>query len=63
MKNKLIFLDIDGTLTTPGSNLPPESALEAIRAAQRAGHKVFLCSGRNYEMLRPLLTYGFDGAV
>ena len=63
MKNKLIFLDIDGTLTTPGSNLPPESALEAIRAAQRAGHEVFLCSGRNYEMLRPLLTYGFDGAV
>ncbi|MGX8692191.1 MAG: HAD family hydrolase [Clostridia bacterium] len=63
MNRKLIFLDIDGTLTTPGSNVPPESALEAIRSAQRAGHKVFLCSGRNYDMLKPLLGYGFDGAV
>lgn len=45
MNKKLIFLDIDGTLTTPGSNEPPESALEAIRAAQAQGHKVFLCSG------------------
>ncbi len=63
MNGKLLFLDIDGTLTSPGSNEPPESALEAIRAAQAAGHKVFLCSGRNYDMLRPLLRFGFDGAV
>ena len=63
MKSKLIFLDIDGTLTAPGSNVPPESALAAIRAAQKAGHKVFLCSGRNYDMLSPLLRYQFDGAV
>ena len=63
MNKKLIFLDIDGTLTPPGSNEPPASALEAIRQAQQAGHKVFLCSGRNYDMLKPLLAYGFDGAV
>ena len=63
MNSKLIFLDIDGTLTTPGSNIPPASALEAIQAAQQAGHKVLLCSGRNYDMLKPLLGYGFDGAV
>ncbi len=63
MNSKLVFLDIDGTLTVPGSNVPPESALEAIRAAQEAGHLVFLCSGRNYDMLKPLLAYGFDGAV
>ena len=31
MKEKWIFLDIDGTLTSPGSNVPPDSALEAIR--------------------------------
>lgn len=60
---KLLFLDIDGTLTSPGSNEPPESALAAIRAAQDKGHKVFLCSGRNYDMLKPLLKFGFDGAV
>ena len=63
MNGKLIFLDIDGTLTMPGSNVPPASALEAIRLAQQAGHRVFLCTGRNYDMLRPLLSYGFDGAV
>ena len=64
MNKKLIFLDIDGTLTSPGSNVPPESALEAIRLAREAGHKVFLSTGRNYDMLSPLLKYGcFDGAV
>ena len=63
MERKLIFLDIDGTLTLPGHNEPPESALRAIRAAQAKGHLVFLCSGRNYAMLSPLLQYGFDGVV
>ena len=60
---KLIFLDIDGTLTEPGSNVPPESALKAIRQSQAAGNLVFLCTGRNYAMLEPLLKYGFDGMV
>ena len=63
MGKKLIFLDIDGTLTEPGSNTPPESALEAIRGAQAKGHKVLLCSGRNYGMLSPILKYNFDGVV
>ena len=63
MHGKLIFLDIDGTLTLPGQNVPPDSALRAIREAQAGGHRVFLCTGRNCDMLRPLLRYGFDGAV
>lgn len=63
MDKKLIFLDIDGTLTEAGSNVPPESALTAIRMAQAAGHKVFLCTGRNLAMLSPLLQYGFDGVI
>ncbi len=63
MNRKIIFLDIDGTLTEPGKNDPPESALEAIRQAREAGHKVFLCSGRNYDMLSPLLRYPFDGVI
>ncbi len=63
MSKKIIFLDIDGTLTEPGSNVPPASALEAIKNARKAGNLVFLCSGRNYGMLSPLLQYGFDGAV
>ena len=35
MKRKLIFLDIDGTLTAPGSNVPPESALYRASAYGR----------------------------
>lgn len=63
MGKRLIFLDIDGTLTEPGSNTPSPSALEAVRRARRAGNKVILCSGRNYGMLSPLLRYGFDGVI
>ena len=37
MNRKLIFLDIDGTLTPAGSNTPPESAMKAIRLAQAKG--------------------------
>ena len=60
---KLIFLDIDGTLISPGANTPPESALKAIRAAQEKGHRVFLCTGRNRSMTAPVAAYGFDGAI
>ncbi len=61
MDRKLIFLDIDGTLTEPGKNVPPPSAAEAVRRAREKGHKVVLCSGRNYGMLVPVLQFGFDG--
>ncbi|MBO4836229.1 MAG: HAD family hydrolase [Clostridia bacterium] len=63
MGKKLIFLDIDGTLTPAGSNTPPPGAMLAIRRAQENGHKVFLCSGRNPGMMAPVLDLGFEGAV
>ena len=63
MNSKLVFLDVDGTLTLPGGYEPPESALRAVRRARELGHKVFLCSGRNYGMLKPLMKYGFDGCI
>ena len=63
MGHKLIFLDVDGTLTPPGGYEPPASALRAIKRARELGHKVFLCSGRNYCMLEPLFKYGFDGCI
>ncbi|MBD5084838.1 MAG: HAD family hydrolase [Clostridiales bacterium] len=63
MEHKLIFLDIDGTLTEPGKNEPPTSAVEAVRIARANGHRVVLCSGRSRGMLSPLLAYGFDGLV
>ena len=49
--------------------VPPRSRetvtadLEAVRAARANGHKVFLCTGRNYKMTAPVLDYGFDGYV
>ena len=63
MGKKAIFLDIDGTLTEPGSNTPPDSALKAVKMARQKGNYVFLCTGRNRGMLKPLLQYGFDGFV
>ena len=62
-KGKLIFLDVDGTLTPPGGYEPPESALRAVKKARELGHKVFLCSGRNYGMIKPLMKFGFDGGI
>lgn len=63
MDRKLVFLDIDGTLTPPGGFVPPESAVRAVRMASERGHKVFLCSGRNYGTIEPLMKYGFDGGI
>ena len=63
MEQKLIFLDIDGTLLPPGEMLIPHSAVEALHKARANGHKLFLCTGRNHRMTQPLLEYGFDGAV
>lgn len=60
---KIIFLDVDGTLTEPGVNIPPDSAVRAIGQAQKNGHMVMLCTGRNYNMMEPLLEYGFDGFI
>ena len=63
MNNRIIFLDIDGTLTKAGSSEPSPSALWAVRRAREKGNLVFLCTGRNYDMLKPLLRYSFDGFV
>lgn len=63
MKRKIIFLDIDGTLIGMGQTDPPASAVEAIRRAQKNGHLAYLCTGRNYGMLSPMLRYGFDGVI
>lgn len=62
-KRKAVFLDIDGTLTLPGRNEPPESARRAVALARERGNQVFLCTGRSMSMTEPLLPYGFDGAI
>lgn len=63
MNSKIIFLDIDGTLTLPGQNEPPRSAIRAVKKAREQGHRVLLCTGRSYGMLLPLLKYDFDGII
>ena len=62
-RRKLIFLEVDGTLTRPGRSEVPESALEVIREARAGGNKVLLCTGRDPATVESLLQYGFDGAV
>ena len=64
MDAKLIFLDIDGTLLPPGDAAIPASALTAMHKARANGHKLFLCTGRNYRMTSPLLLqFPFDGYI
>ena len=64
MDRKLIFLAIDGTLLPPGDMLVPESTLRTLEQAKANGHKLFLCTGRNYRMTEPLLRHDcFAGAV
>ncbi len=63
MSGKIVFLDIDGTLTAFGASRPPESAVKAIRMARDNGNLVYICTGRNRQMHYPVLQYGMDGAV
>lgn len=63
MPQKVIFLDIDGTLTEPGGMEPPASACRAMRLARQNGHRLVLCSGRSECLLAPLLRYDFDAVV
>lgn len=60
---KIIFLDIDGTLTDYENNIP-DSAITAIRDARKNGHKVYMCTGRSRaEMPEELWDIGFDGYI
>lgn len=64
MEKKIAFFDIDGTLTSEKDGRVPPSAAQAIQAARRRGHLMFLCSGRvlcNIE--ERFRAIGFDGIV
>ena len=63
MNRKIVFLDIDGTLTVPFQP-PTPRVQEAIHTARRNGHKVFLSTGRNIPFIsKDVLDVGFDGIV
>lgn len=60
---RLVFLDVDGTLLDHRQRLSP-SAARAVRGARRAGHLVFLSTGRSRaEVPAHVSDLGFDGVV
>ncbi len=63
LKNKIIFLDLDGTLIDH-TLLPPASALEAISLAKANGHRLYLNTGRSIcQIYDHIWEIGFDGFV
>jgi len=60
---KIIFMDIDGTLVNDNGAIP-QSAKVSVRKARENGHLVFICTGRSKSELFPeILEVGFDGIV
>lgn len=60
---KIIFIDVDGTLVND-HGVVPESAKRAIRNARKNGHLAFICTGRSKSELFPeILDVGFDGII
>ncbi len=63
---KIIFTDIDMTLFSHRTKRVPESAIKAIRELRKKGIKLFLCSGRNFYLIRKtgiLDVIEYDGLV
>lgn len=60
---KLLFFDIDGTLTYPRLD-PSPATVDAIRNARANGHKVFLSTGRTLDSVpEAVMEIGFDGGI
>lgn len=60
---KLLFIDVDGTLVTYENELP-QSAVDAIHAAQANGHRAYFCTGRSKaEMYQNILDINMDGMI
>lgn len=60
---KIIFLDVDGTLVDYENHLPL-SAVQAIRQARSKGHRIYICTGRSKAEVYPeLWEIGLDGMI
>lgn len=60
---RIVFLDVDGTLVDYEGRVPA-SAVEAIRHAREAGHRVYLSTGRSRaEVYDELWEIGLDGLI
>lgn len=63
MERKLVFFDIDGTLLDSQGEIP-DSARQAIQAAKKNGHLMFLATGRSkVEVPGYIKEIGFEGMV
>ena len=61
--SKIIFLDVDGTMTNYNGKIP-ESAKKAIQLARQNGHKVYMCTGRSRAEIYPdIWAIGLDGLI
>ena len=49
---KIVFTDIDGTLFSHVTGSVPASAIDAMHQLKKKGIKLFLCSGRNFYLIR-----------
>jgi len=60
---KVIFIDVDGTLVSYENRLPV-SARDAIRQARKNGHRVYICTGRSEAEVYPeIWEIGLDGMI
>lgn len=63
---KAAFFDIDGTLTSFTTHVVPQSTIDALRALQANGVKIFICTGRPPAQMSVVLNtipVDFDGIV
>jgi Cof subfamily protein (haloacid dehalogenase superfamily) len=63
VRRRAVFLDVDGTVLPHDGRLAA-STIAAVQGARRAGHLVYLCTGRSrLEIPDAVAAIGFDGAI
>lgn len=60
---KIVFLDVDGTLTMQ-NGFVPKSTIKAIKLSRENGTDIYLCTGRSMsEITEDIHSIGFDGYI
>lgn len=60
---KAAFFDVDGTLMSFKTHDVPDSSRRALAALRERGVRVFVCTGRAFDMMPEAVKTGFDGYV
>lgn len=64
MDSKILFFDIDGTISDERTGVIPESTIDAIHQAQNNGHLCFINTGRPLAIIEEKIrNIGFDGYI